>query len=113
MHFTVDVERAGTTTEIRCRGELDLVTCDRLAETIEWSYAADLRTLRLDLSGVSFVDSTALRSLIAAQARCRQNGVGFEVVPSETVAHVFDVTGLDFDVVIGGGGPTAAVDSAP
>jgi anti-sigma B factor antagonist len=88
----LDVQAEDGTVLVRCAGELDLSVCDRLREAIAWSYTRDLRALRVDLSALSFMDSSGLACLIDTKNRCHDLGVRFDVVPSEMVAGLLDLT---------------------
>ena len=73
-------------------GELDLATSDQLAECL-----LDLvgQSVTLDFSGVTFMDSTAINVLIAAQKRAATDGRELllrGVQPAQM--RVFDIVGL-------------------
>ncbi|MBP2479450.1 anti-sigma B factor antagonist [Crossiella equi] len=61
-------------------GELDLYTADRLAETVEAALAQPGNTgLRLDLGGLSYLDSGGLRVLVRTVRQASQLGRHVEV----------------------------------
>lgn len=65
---------------------------DRLAEAIEENPAV----LVLDLSGATFLDSTAIAVLLRAMKRLRARGGGFRVVvPRSQIRRIFEMTLLD------------------
>jgi anti-sigma B factor antagonist len=59
-------------------GELDLAVADRVHARLSRLRRAGA-SVRLDLSRLSFIDSTGVRALILARATARRNGCGFEV----------------------------------
>jgi anti-sigma B factor antagonist len=68
--LNVHCSKDGGTQMIACAGEIDLSTSDMLAEAIEWAFTADLEELRVDLRGVTFLDSTGISCLVNAWRRC-------------------------------------------
>ena len=61
---------------IQVRGELDSGKCDELLETFRSILAAGAGgTLKLDLSGVRFIDSAGTRSVILLEREARDRGV--------------------------------------
>jgi anti-sigma B factor antagonist len=74
--------------EITSAGELqDLVAriCDEGAG----------RDLALDLTGLTFLDSTGLQAIIVAQRLCREAQIGFMLTPARgAVQHLLEITGL-------------------
>lgn len=71
-------------------GEIDLATVDALDQAL-----AENRDTVLDLSEVSFMDSTGLRSLVGVHNRLKENGSRFRlVVPSGAVSRIIEITGL-------------------
>ena len=77
--FHIDVQSRPGLVVLAPAGELDLATAARLreeAEAAEPSSAA----LVLDLRGVSFMDSTGLRALVAVADQCERQGRDLFVV---------------------------------
>jgi stage II sporulation protein AA (anti-sigma F factor antagonist) len=79
---------------IACHGEIDLSTCPTLQEAISRSFTPDLLLLRLDLTGVTFFDSTGVRCLVDCQRRCENVGARLDVVASPIVERVLHLVGL-------------------
>lgn len=76
-------------------GELDLATTPEAAKTIGELVEAGFERLRVDLSRLSFIDSSGLRMLIRASRAAAERGCEFTVVPgSEAVQRAFEVTRL-------------------
>jgi anti-anti-sigma factor len=74
-------------------GELDLGTAEQLDEELKRHEQAASATLVLDLRELTFMDSTGLRTVIAADARARERGIRFVIVrPPEEVDRVFRLT---------------------
>jgi anti-anti-sigma factor len=81
---------------VQVRGELDLSTSPALGETLGREMTEG-KSVVLDLSGVTFIDSTGLNTLIRALRACEANGGGFSVSPDlpAQVSRVFQITGLN------------------
>jgi anti-anti-sigma factor len=86
----IAVERTGTTVRISARGEIDLSTAHRLREQARREIAADGEIILLDLSDVSFIDSTGLHAIVDAVDQAPQR---MRVLPSETALRLFTLTG--------------------
>ena len=69
--LTVCSERDGVLHTISVQGELDLATADLLERELVRVEGSDALSIVLDLSGLTFVDSTGVRLLISAHARSR------------------------------------------
>jgi anti-sigma B factor antagonist len=93
---TLDFEttRNGTIAVIAATGELDLSGAAALEAEIESLTAdPDLGTVVLDLSGLEFMDSSGLRTIVLADMRAREAGRRFVLVwGPETVHRVFEIT---------------------
>jgi anti-sigma B factor antagonist len=82
-------------TLVRAAGELDVNTAPELREQLARLIAEDTRRIVVDLSDVSFVDSTALSVLVSALKRLRQADGDLELAsPNPSVRRVFEITGL-------------------
>jgi anti-sigma B factor antagonist len=78
---------------VRATGEIDMSTVDVLRRELDTARADDATAL-LDLSGVTFVDSTGLHLLLDASHRSAVSDWGFFVVrPSEAVRRLLDLSG--------------------
>ncbi|WP_075857929.1 STAS domain-containing protein [Carboxydothermus pertinax] len=74
-------------------GELDMETVAQLQEVVG---KVEERTLEVDLSGVFFVDSTGLKSLLDISNDWRQKGGRMLILrPQPDVAEVMRLVGLD------------------
>ena len=90
----VEVSSADDVSTIVVAGEVDVATCAELREVGEKEAAISAR-LRVDLSGVSFIDSSGIGALIAI--RNAADGAGIPVVfvnPSAKVLNVLQITRL-------------------
>jgi anti-sigma B factor antagonist len=78
------------------RGELDLSTVSKAEEELRRAESAEPGVLVLDLSGLTFLDSTGLRLIVTADHRAREQGRRVAVVKGpDTVQRVFSITRLD------------------
>ena len=71
--LTVRSQRQGDVIAIALSGELDLATADGVDAELVRAEATDAASIVLDLSGLTFMDSTGVRLLIQAHARSRAN----------------------------------------
>ena len=77
-------------------GELDLSTIDRLEQELARVEAAGSATVALDLTRLTFLDSSGLRVIVSADQRARRENRRFVVVRGpDTVQRVFSITRLD------------------
>jgi anti-anti-sigma factor len=78
------------------RGELDLSTVGKVQEEIRRAADRGPRVLVLDLSQLTFLDSTGLRCLVKADERAKKEGWRLVMVKGpEAVHRVFSITRLD------------------
>ncbi len=75
-------------------GEIDIATVGDLVAGLEVAEASDARSIVLDLSQVSFLDSTGLSALVRGALRSSENGNRLSVVSSPAVDRVVDLCGL-------------------
>ena len=77
-------------------GELDLASAEELESQLKQLEASEPELLVLDLRELEFMDSTGLRTVIAADARARERGARLVVVRApEEVDRVFRLTRMD------------------
>lgn len=94
MDFQVSLEEhADTYSIVAVMGEVDLHTAPKVQQAIE--RAAVNGTVVVDMSGIAFMDSTALSTFMRVQDLLRERGVSFRLTaPSEAVERIFGVTGF-------------------
>jgi anti-anti-sigma factor len=71
MDWTLETRRDDGTTHVVPRGELDLVTAPLLARALHEAEQTAERRILLDLSAVSFMDSSGLAAVLEAVQRGR------------------------------------------
>ena len=78
------------------QGELDLSTVSKVEEELRRAEAGEPKVLALDLSQLTFLDSTGLRLIVTADQRAREQGRRLAVVKGpDPVQRVFAITRLD------------------
>ena len=77
-------------------GEIDLASVGLLEAEIDESLASGVDLLVIDLMGVTFLDSTGLRSLLSTHTKLNESGGRLAlVVTGGPVMRLFDVTGIE------------------
>jgi anti-sigma B factor antagonist len=90
----IDVEKSDGRAIVQVSGEIDVYTAPRLRENL-LRLAGD-QHLIVDLTEVSFLDSTALGVLVGAMKRQREAGGAMSIVTTGTrIRRLFEITGLD------------------
>jgi anti-anti-sigma factor len=94
----IEVEHLSeTTAAVVLRGEHDIYTVPTLRERLGELHERELSVI-IDLSQTAFLDSSVLGALLGATETARAQGKEVVVVlgdpPTETVARIFEVTGL-------------------
>lgn len=94
----IEVEHlSDTTAAVVLRGEHDIYTVPVIRERLSALHARELHVI-IDLSQTAFLDSSVLGALLGATEHARGQGKGVVIVlgdpPMETVARIFEVTGL-------------------
>jgi len=98
---TVRFDRARAV--VKVLGELDLHTAAPLWAVLESHLAAGRRFLRLDLSGVTFLDATALTGITAVHRELlARRGTLVITGVRARVSRVLRLTGLDEVLFVGG-----------
>jgi anti-sigma B factor antagonist len=93
---------------IAVAGELDLATAGELEAGLKTLESARPDLIVLDLRELEFMDSTGLRTVLAADARARDRGARLVVVrPPGEVERVLQVTRMDEHLELVDEPPTA------
>jgi anti-sigma B factor antagonist len=93
--LTTSVDAQGGRAVVRAAGEVDLYTAPRFAEALEQAAEAAPRLL-VDLTEVTFMDSTGLRCLLQARARAGEDtgAIALTVAEGSPVARLLDLAGV-------------------
>jgi anti-anti-sigma factor len=94
---SVHVERQDSTATARLYGEFDLASEERFRQELDGLVDVETNTLVIDLRGLTFMDSTGLRALIAVKHLADQDGFEFSVLcdGDGPVRRVLAETGMD------------------
>ena len=107
MDFAIRVVQADQATTLVVTGEVDLSTAGELAEAGLAALAAGAAVVIVDLSGVTFLDSTGLAALVTINNRARNDGAALIIArPRARVRQLFHITGLDAAFTITDSGRT-------
>jgi anti-sigma B factor antagonist len=91
--FRCHVRRDGHTAWLRLVGELDIETVPAAEDELRSQLNAGAKRIVLDLSGLTFMDSTGVRLMLRWDAAARSDGFAFGVVSaSPPVRRVFELT---------------------
>jgi anti-sigma B factor antagonist len=95
LHVKLDPGTDGAPARLTVAGDLDLASAPELERSLSTLQEA-ARPVLLDLREVSFIDSSGLRVILAADARARSTGSRLLLVPGPPgVQRVFQLTLLD------------------
>jgi anti-anti-sigma factor len=101
-----DVEGSTEHPVVRVRGEFDLAGEEAFSTAIDIALSGT-QTITIDMRETTFMDSSAVRALFAAQKRANDAGVKMLLVESEAVDRVFTLLGIlnTFNRIDGDGSP--------
>jgi anti-anti-sigma factor len=87
-------ERYGTTSYLRIAGEIDMATVPQL-ETAVGRARSHSQAVVIDLSEVTFIDSTGVSFILRMDAESRADGFSLLLVPGPpAVQRVFELVGI-------------------
>jgi anti-sigma B factor antagonist len=94
LDITAEIGERGPV--VRLSGEADTSVAGRLGEALNAQITADTRCLTVDLSGLRFADSAAVRTLIDAHLALKKQGGTLELAsPQPLVARSLSLLGVD------------------
>jgi anti-sigma B factor antagonist len=94
-NVTFSAAQIGDVALLTASGELDLYAAEPLRNALTPLVEGEPPALIVDLSGVGFIDSTALGVLVGAAKLLRSGGGAFVVVSSDPrIVRVLEITGL-------------------
>lgn len=88
-------ERADDAHVIALTGELDIGGVAEVTRELRLAEASDAHQILLDLTAVTFIDSSGVRMIVEAHARSCANGNRLALTPAPAqVQRIFDMTDL-------------------
>jgi anti-sigma B factor antagonist len=95
LELGIDVREAEGVTILDVEGEVDLYTAPQLEEGLRKAATASPPLLAVNLTKVTYIDSTALRVLTDSQKRARERRGAVVVITTQpTIEKIFRITGL-------------------
>jgi anti-sigma B factor antagonist len=95
IDVTLSAAQIGDVALLTASGELDLYAAEPLRNALTPLVEGDPPALIVDLSGVGFIDSTALGVLVGAAKLLRSGGGAFVVISSDPrIVRLLEITGL-------------------
>lgn len=95
MNINIVVEEIGATIQVFVSGEIDAFTAPQLREMVMPYAQRESISLIVDISDVSFIDSTGLGVIVALFKSVRVHDGHFEIVGlSNRIKRLFEITGL-------------------
>ena len=96
MELSVANGAGGAPSVVTVSGEVDVHSAPQLRDGLTSVLSAGDSPLVVDLTGVSFLDSTGLGALVAARTLAAERGVGLHLAcTSRRILKLFTITGLD------------------
>ena len=94
--FSMSSELEDGTHTIRLFGELDLASADAVQAELERVEATDAKAVVVDLSGLTFMDSTGVRLVLSAHARSRADANRLSLLRGPaSVQRVLELCGVE------------------
>lgn len=92
---TVDIDTTPSSVIVAVIGELDMADADQVGEVLTDAVASGRPIVRVNLGGLTFADSSAIKSIIIGAQAAEARGVAYELVnPQGNVRRLLGVTGL-------------------
>ena len=91
----VDVEMWPSTVVVSVIGELDMADADQVGKILIDATDAERPIVRLELAGLTFADSSAIKAILVGARAAGERGVTYELVnPHDRIRRLLEVTGL-------------------
>jgi anti-anti-sigma factor len=94
--FTCQVTTEGDEATVAPRGDLDMATAGALEQELRRVRESGVRSIVLDLSGLTFMDSSGLHVVMRWSGEAAKDGFAFELEPGPpAVQRIFSLTALE------------------
>jgi anti-sigma B factor antagonist len=96
MSLSMALSGTGTQSVLHIRGEVDLHSASQLQDRLRQVIASARRSVVVDMTDLTFLDSTGLGVLVAARNEAAVAGTALGLVcTSDRMLKLFRITGLD------------------
>ena len=96
MDLEITPEMVGNFLILHLEGELDTYNCGQLRSALVEQVEQGHSNIVVDMSGVEYIDSTGLGSLVGGLKRVSEHGGVMKIVCNNPqILKVFEITGLD------------------
>jgi anti-sigma B factor antagonist len=96
LNFDLETETKGSSALVRIRGDLEFQVIERVTDALTRLESDEPELLVIDLSHLSFMDSTGMAAITAASIRAGGAGRRFAIVmPPAGVRQAIEITGLE------------------
>lgn len=103
MALTVTSQEAQDSITVRVEGEVDVSNAGELRAELDRALASDARTITIDLSQTSYIDSTGIGVLVGTAHRAADKGAELVVSkPQHNVARVLSLLGVGEELHVSG-----------
>lgn len=93
--FVTSLDRDGGTATVSLRGEVDVLTVDQVRVALGEALAGAPTEIVVDLSELTFIDSTGLGALVFGFQRARDAGIRYRLArPTPMVRQILMLSGL-------------------
>jgi anti-sigma B factor antagonist len=94
--FTCQVTADGDEATVAPQGELDMATVGAVDVELKRLHGTGVRKILLDLSGLTFMDSSGIHLVVRWTGQAAKDGFEFELEPGPpAVQRIFSLTALD------------------
>jgi anti-sigma B factor antagonist len=95
--LTIEVVPEQDYVTLRLTGEIDMYTAQSVRDAALAAMRKHAADIRIDLAGVTFLDSTGLEMLLATRRRATLEGGELQLIdPARTVVRLLEITGLNW-----------------
>jgi stage II sporulation protein AA (anti-sigma F factor antagonist) len=102
MSYTCTARSTDEEVLVHVTGDVDFAVSDLLWKDVE-PWLVPTKSVVVDCSGITFLDSMGLRTLLRIEAVTRENGVGLTLAdPSRPVRRVLELAGVESIFTVSG-----------
>ncbi len=80
MELALSIERSGGRLNVYASGELDMASAPKLVQAVEEEFENRMFECILDFRGVTFMDSEAIKDVIALRRKLLERGIRLAIV---------------------------------